>query len=195
MTTWRHHLFSHIQTLLTEMVTNSLDWSTPLSIMPVHFGTFANAEPLPVLNSRAMYNSEFASYAFQASQFSWVVYNFSHGHFTSTIESANLSLRSVLGVIPHRGIVLYLANLLQTHGYLAPAMTFWIIFALPATSLSFMGIWSIRFGFVRPRFPKRSGTCNCRLSPNYVLYVQRPWWLRSLSQILMAPLHANLSVD
>ena len=62
---------SHIQTLLTEMVTNSLGWSTPLSIMPIQFGTFADAEPL-----RSMYNSEYASYALQASQFSWAVYNF-----------------------------------------------------------------------------------------------------------------------
>jgi len=59
--------------------------------MPVHFGTFADAEPLPVLNSWAMYNLEYASYALQASQFSWAVYNFSNGHFTSTIDSANLS--------------------------------------------------------------------------------------------------------
>ena len=55
------------------------------------FWYFADAEPLPVLNLWAMYNSEYASYALQASQFSWAVYNFSNGHFTSTIDSANLS--------------------------------------------------------------------------------------------------------
>jgi hypothetical protein len=65
--------------------------------MPVHFGTFADADSSPVLSSRAMYNSEFASYAFQASQFSWAVYNFSNGHFTSTIESANLSFTIRVG--------------------------------------------------------------------------------------------------
>ena len=75
----------HIRTLLTEIVINSLGWSTPLSIMPVRFCTFADAEPLPMLNSRAMYNAEFASYALQASQFSWAVYNFSNGHFVSAI--------------------------------------------------------------------------------------------------------------
>ena len=56
--------------LLTETVTYSLSWSILLSIMPVHFGTFADAEPSPVINSWAMYNSEFANYALQASQFS-----------------------------------------------------------------------------------------------------------------------------
>ena len=30
----------------------------------------------------------------------------------------------MLGVIPHRGVVLYLANLIQTHGFLALLMTF-----------------------------------------------------------------------
>ena len=44
-----------------------------------------------------MYNAEFASYALQASQFSWAVYNFSNGHFTSTIESANLSFTICVG--------------------------------------------------------------------------------------------------
>ena len=88
---------SHIQTVLTEIVTNCSGWSTPLSIMPIQFGTFADADPSPVLNSWAMYNSEYASYAFQASQFSWAVYNFSNGHFTSTIESANLSFMIHVG--------------------------------------------------------------------------------------------------
>ena len=88
---------SHIQTLLTEMVTNSSGWSTPLSIMPIQFGTFADADPSPVLNSWAMYNSEYASYALQASQFSWVVFKFSNRHFTTTIESANLSFTISVG--------------------------------------------------------------------------------------------------
>ena len=83
---------SHIHTLLTEMVTYSSGWSTPLSIMPIQFGNFADADPSPVLNSWAMYNLEYATYALQASQFSWAVYNFSNGHFTSTIESANCYL-------------------------------------------------------------------------------------------------------
>jgi len=80
------------------MVTNSLGWSTPLFIKPIQFGSFADADPSPVLNSWAMYNSEYASYAFQASNFSWGVYNFSkNGHFTSTIESANLSFTIRVG--------------------------------------------------------------------------------------------------
>ena len=45
---------SHIQTLLTEMVTNSSGWSTLLSIMPIQFGTFVDVDPSPVLNSQAM---------------------------------------------------------------------------------------------------------------------------------------------
>ena len=47
---------SHIQTLLTEIVTNGTGWSTQLSIMPIRFGTFDDADPSPVLNSWAMYN-------------------------------------------------------------------------------------------------------------------------------------------
>jgi hypothetical protein len=88
---------SHIQTLLTEMVTNGAGWSTQLSIIPIQFGTFDDVDPSPVLNSWAMYNLEYASYAFQASQFSWEVYNFSNGHFTSTIESTNLSFTIFVG--------------------------------------------------------------------------------------------------
>ena len=76
---------SHIHsTLLTKIVTNGSGWSTPLSIMPIQFGTFADADPSPMLNYWEMYNLEYASYAFQASQFSLAVYNFSNGHFTST---------------------------------------------------------------------------------------------------------------
>ena len=88
---------SHIQTLLTELVINSSGWSTTLSIMPVRFGTFDDAELLPVLNSWEMYNVEFASYALQASQFSWAVYNFSDEHFVPAIESANLSFTIRVG--------------------------------------------------------------------------------------------------
>ena len=61
---------NHIHTLLTEIMTNFSGWSTPLSIMPIQIGTFADADPSPVLHSWAMYDSEYASYAFQASQFS-----------------------------------------------------------------------------------------------------------------------------
>ena len=50
-----------------------------------------------MLNSQALYDSEYASYAFQTSQFSWAVYNFSNRHFTSTIESANLSFMIGVG--------------------------------------------------------------------------------------------------
>ena len=131
---------SHIQTLLTEMVTSSLGWSTPFSIMPVHVGTFADAEPLPVLNSWAMYNLEYAGYALQASQFSWAVFNFSHGHFTSTIESANLSFKVRVGCdTTQRGCSLF-GKFAPNARIFSTGNDFLNHIALLVTSLSFMGI-------------------------------------------------------
>ncbi len=165
---------SHIQTLLTEMVTNSLGWSTTLSILPVQFGTFDDADPSLVLNSRAMYNSEYASYAFHASQFTWAVYNFSNGHFTSTIESANLSFIIRVGCdTTQRGRSLF--------GEFAPNAR---IFSTGNDFLNHIrssGDQSVlhrylinTFWFRTTRLPPHSGTCNCRLLPNFVSYVQRP---------------------
>ena len=65
--------------------------------MPVRFGTSPlRADSTPV-TARTMYNSEFASYAFQMSQFSWAVYNFSNGHFVSSIQSLTLSFTIRVG--------------------------------------------------------------------------------------------------
>jgi hypothetical protein len=81
---------NHVQTLMSDIVTIGSTRDSPLSNVPIQFGTFDKAVPSPGKASWTMYNSEFACYAFQASQFSWAVYNFSNGHFTSTIESTNL---------------------------------------------------------------------------------------------------------
>ena len=90
----------HVQSLLTELATNTSGWTTPLSVRPIQFGTFADSEVSTTRTSRALYNSEFSSYALQVSQFSWAVFNFSNGHFLSTIETANLSFTIRLGCDP-----------------------------------------------------------------------------------------------
>jgi hypothetical protein len=80
----------HIQGLLTEIVMSTGTASTKLFNVPVRFGHSTSVASPPTASSRTLLNSEIASYAFQAMHFSWAVYSFSNGHFSSTIQSQNL---------------------------------------------------------------------------------------------------------
>ena len=88
---------THVQTLVTSTLPSTLDSPGTLCTLPIQFGSFPDAAVSNEATTRAMYNSELASFAFQASQFSWAVYNFSNGHFTSTIDSTNLSFTIRVG--------------------------------------------------------------------------------------------------
>ena len=78
----------HIQSLLTEIVTNEGLGHTYLSNIPIKFGSFDNVPSSK--QSHQLYKSDIASYAFETLQFSWAVYSFSNGHFSSTIIKSNL---------------------------------------------------------------------------------------------------------
>ena len=89
---------NHVQSLMATITSTSASVSTDtLCIRPIQFGSFPDDAISIGDTSRSMYNSEFASYALQTSQFSWAVYNFSNGHFNSTIESLNLSFNIQIG--------------------------------------------------------------------------------------------------
>jgi hypothetical protein len=87
----------HVQSLMATITTSASVSTDTLCIRPIQFGSFPDNAVSIGGTSRSMYNSEFASYALQTSQFSWAVYNFSNGHFSSTIESLNLSFNIQLG--------------------------------------------------------------------------------------------------
>jgi hypothetical protein len=71
--------------------------ATSLCTLPIQFGDFPDGTAIAGQPSRWRYNSELACYALQTYQFSWAVYNFSNGHFTSTIDSTNLSFSIRVG--------------------------------------------------------------------------------------------------
>lgn len=77
----------HIQSLLLSTVTTASTGNDSLCTMPVIFGSFPHCSLATAASFKTLYNSELASYALTASQFQWAVYNFSNGHFVSTIES------------------------------------------------------------------------------------------------------------
>ena len=87
----------HVQALMNEITHHHSHQAMTLSIMPVRFGTRGSNDLPSDGSTRSMYNSEFACYALHASQFTWAVYNFSNGHFSSTIESVNLSFTIKVG--------------------------------------------------------------------------------------------------
>ena len=87
---------SHIQTLMTAIATPVPNSPTILSITPIKFLT-SKRRAVHAPDARVMYNSEFASYALQVSEFSWAVYNFSNGHFLSSIQSLTLSFGIRIG--------------------------------------------------------------------------------------------------
>jgi hypothetical protein len=70
----------HIQSLLTDIIMLNGTGHTHVSNISVRFGHKATALRHPG-QPRALLNLEFASYAFQAMSFSWVVFLFSNGHF------------------------------------------------------------------------------------------------------------------
>ena len=80
----------HIQSLLTDIVMSTSTSGMALMNVPVRFGHNAPALKTTTTRPRALLNSEFASYAFHAMYFSWAVYSFSNGHFSSTIQSQHL---------------------------------------------------------------------------------------------------------
>jgi len=80
----------HIQSLLTDIVMSTSTAGMALMNVPVRFGHNAPALKTTTTRPRALFNSEFASYAFHAMYFSWAVYSFSNGHFSSTIQSQHL---------------------------------------------------------------------------------------------------------
>ena len=80
---------SHVQTLAALADVDAT--ATSLSTLPIQFGGFPEGTAIAGQPSRRRYNSELACYALQTYQFLWAVYNFSNGHFTSTIDSTNLS--------------------------------------------------------------------------------------------------------
>jgi hypothetical protein len=61
----------------------------PLSIIPVHFGTYDN--PAHSQNNPSIkYISKFPALAFRVTHFTWAVHSFSSGHFSLSIRSRNL---------------------------------------------------------------------------------------------------------
>ncbi len=91
----------HIQLLLTNIVlSNGLGNSALLNVL-VQFGTFDGDFPGHRTEARALLNSEFARYACQCSQFDWVVYSFSNGHFCSLILSHNLPFQIAIACDPY----------------------------------------------------------------------------------------------
>ena len=114
---------SHIQTCLTETVTNSLGWSTPLSIMPVHFGTLLmrNLYLCSIYGQCITRNTPVMHFK-PHSSLGWCttsLTDISH----PLLSPLTYHFGSALGVIPHKGVAIYLANLLRAHGYLALVMT------------------------------------------------------------------------
>ncbi len=80
----------HIQSLLTDIIILSCKGQAFFSNIPVWFGHATFPSCRSAAQPRALINSEFASYVFQAMSFCWAVYSFSNGHFSSTIQSQNL---------------------------------------------------------------------------------------------------------
>ena len=91
----------HIQSLITKIVSSFGYGHTHLLNVPIQFGKFNSAHPLPRQAARTLLNSEFASYARQAQQFDWAIYLFSNGHFLSTIQSHNLPFHICLACNPY----------------------------------------------------------------------------------------------
>ena len=87
----------HVQSLMATITTSASVNTDTLCIRPIQFGSFPDNAVSIRDTSKSMYNSEFASYALQTSQFSWAIYNLSNGHFSSTIESLNFSFNIQLG--------------------------------------------------------------------------------------------------
>jgi hypothetical protein len=80
----------YIQSLLTDIVMSTSTAGTVLMNVPICFGHMVTALKTTTTRTCALLNSEFASYAYHAMYFSWAVYSFSNGHFSSTIQSQHL---------------------------------------------------------------------------------------------------------
>ncbi len=79
----------HIQTLLTDLIVSDGRGHTHLLNVPVRFGNLSSSTTNTSCSAlaRTLLNNEFACFARETMNFDWVVYSFSNGHFTSTIES------------------------------------------------------------------------------------------------------------
>jgi hypothetical protein len=84
--------------LLTTIITQDRDYTTCLANYPVRFGQFPSPTPP---GDRQMYNSEFPALAYRVARFSWAIYSFNSGHFSSTILTQNLPFAVTLACDPY----------------------------------------------------------------------------------------------
>ena len=126
----------HIQDLLTDIVMSTSDTGSRLVNVPVRFGHVSSGSP--PAQTRALLNSEFASYAFHAMHFSWAVYSFSNGHFSSTIQSHHLTFHIGLACDTSESGRSLFAEFAPSARVFGVATIFSITFGCPATPPSFM---------------------------------------------------------